>query len=135
MAAGSKVQVPEYLKKQGSLKNAGIDEVIVFCVNDGAVMMAWAEDQMIEDGGLITFMADARCELSRAMGMVIDPSLVPPLGNPRCKRFCCYIDDGTIKIWNVSEEEGDPAGDNDPAGPIAAKTRAPAMLAAIAGCS
>jgi 2-Cys peroxiredoxin 5 len=56
MAAGSKVQVPEYLKKQGSLKNAGIDEVIVFCVNDGAVMMAWAEDQMIEDGGLITFI-------------------------------------------------------------------------------
>ena len=67
---------------------------------------------MIEDGGLITFMADARCELTRAMGMVIDPSLVKALGNPRCKRFCCYIDDGTIKVWHVSEAEGDPAGDN-----------------------
>jgi peroxiredoxin len=129
------VQVPEYLKKQGSLKAAGIDEVIVYCVNDGAVMMAWAEDQMIEDGGLITFMADARCELTRAMGMVIDPSLVKALGNPRCKRFCCYIDDGTIKVWHVSEAEGDPAGDNDPEGPIAAKTRAPAMLEAIAACT
>ena len=54
-------------------------------------MMAWAEDQMIEDGGLITFMADTRCELSRALGMVTDPSLVKALGNPRCKRFCLYI--------------------------------------------
>ena len=89
----------------------------------------------IEDGGLITFMADARCELTRAMGMVINPAEVMALGNPRCKRFCCYLEDGVVKVWNVSEDAGDPAGDNDPEGPIAAKTRAPAMLAAIEALS
>jgi peroxiredoxin len=31
----------------------------VFCVNDGAVMMAWAKDQKIE-GSNITFLADTR---------------------------------------------------------------------------
>ena len=46
------MQVPEYLQKQGSLKAKGIDEVIIFCVNDGAVMMAWAEDQMVRNDRL-----------------------------------------------------------------------------------
>jgi 2-Cys peroxiredoxin 5 len=58
------VQVPEYLKKQGSLKAAGIDEVIVYCVNDGAVMDGWAKDQMVEDS-MITFLADPRSELTQ----------------------------------------------------------------------
>jgi 2-Cys peroxiredoxin 5 len=123
--------VPEYLKMQGSLKAAKIDEVIVYCVNDGAVMEAWEENQMADDSDLVNFMADARCELTRALGMVIDPTLVAALGNPRAKRFCLYIDDGTIKVWAVSEADGDPAGDNEPDGPIAAKTRAPAILEAI----
>jgi len=30
---------------QDALKEAGVDEVIVWCVNDGAVMSAWADDQ------------------------------------------------------------------------------------------
>ena len=30
-----------------ALTALGIDEVIVFCVNDGAVMSAWAEDQKV----------------------------------------------------------------------------------------
>ena len=57
------MQVPEYLKMQGSLKAAKIDEVIVYCVNDGAVMEAWEENQMADDSDLVNFMADARCEL------------------------------------------------------------------------
>jgi hypothetical protein len=31
-------QVPGYLESQDALKEAGIDEIIVYCVNDGAVM-------------------------------------------------------------------------------------------------
>lgn len=34
--------MPEYLEQQGALKEAGVDEVIVYCVNDGAVMMGCA---------------------------------------------------------------------------------------------
>ena len=33
---------------QKALKAKGIDEVIVVCVNDGAVMQAWADDQGVE---------------------------------------------------------------------------------------
>ena len=36
-------QVPEYLEKQDALKAAGVDEVIVYCVNDGAVMLGWEQ--------------------------------------------------------------------------------------------
>jgi hypothetical protein len=31
-------QVPGYLESQDALKEAGIEEIIVYCVNDGAVM-------------------------------------------------------------------------------------------------
>jgi hypothetical protein len=46
-------------------------------------------------------------------------------------RRCRYIDNGTIEACNVSEAPGDPAGDNEPDGPVTAKTRAPAMLALV----
>ena len=32
---------------QASLKEKGIDEVIVYCVDNGAVMDAWADDQAL----------------------------------------------------------------------------------------
>ena len=32
---------------QAELKEKGIDEVLVICVNDGAVMQAWAADQKV----------------------------------------------------------------------------------------
>jgi peroxiredoxin len=62
--------VPGYLEKQAALKAAGIDEVLVYCVNDGAVMKAWAANQGVE-GSMITFLADTRRELTEALGMVM----------------------------------------------------------------
>jgi 2-Cys peroxiredoxin 5 len=73
---------------QDALKAKGIDEVLVYCVNDGAVMSGWAKDQGVE-GTMITFLGDTRSELTRALGMVLDdPGPMGVLGNPRCKRFC-----------------------------------------------
>jgi len=37
--------VPGYVAAAKDLKELGIDEVIIYCVNDGAVMDAWAEDR------------------------------------------------------------------------------------------
>lgn len=106
--------MPGYLEAEDSLKERGIDEVIVYCVNDGAVMKAWAEDQGVEDT-MVTFMADTRRELTDALGMVMDhPGPLSVLGNQRSKRFAMYLDDGKIKAWNVSEGPDDPAGDSDP---------------------
>ena len=42
----------------------------MYCVNDGAVMAAWAESQGVE-GSMITFLADTRSELTRALGVVL----------------------------------------------------------------
>jgi peroxiredoxin len=51
----SSIQVPGYLKNQDALKEAGIDAVVVYSVNDGAVMNAWANDQGIQGSNLIFF--------------------------------------------------------------------------------
>mmetsp|Transcript_26634 Transcript_26634/g.57981 ORF Transcript_26634/g.57981 Transcript_26634/m.57981 type:complete len:93 (-) Transcript_26634:389-667(-) len=77
-------------------------------------MTAWAKDQKIE-GSNITFLADTRCELTKALGVVMDhPGPMEVLGNLRCKRFSMYVEDGEIKIINISEGPNDPAGDSDP---------------------
>lgn len=51
--------------------DAGIDEVLVLCVNDGAVMQAWAKDLKVA-GTMVTLLADTRSELTKALGMVLD---------------------------------------------------------------
>jgi 2-Cys peroxiredoxin 5 len=110
------VQVPGYLEQQDALKAAGIDEVLVYCVNDGAVMKAWAEDQGVEDS-MITFMGDPAGAFTGGLSpsKVLDhPGPVSVLGGPRCKRFAMYVDDGVVKYEAVSEGPDDPAGDSDP---------------------
>ena len=66
----------------------------MYCVNDGAVMAAWAESQGVK-GSMLTFLADTRSELTRALGVVLDhPGPMSVLGNPRSKRFAMYLDAG-----------------------------------------
>jgi len=122
------VQVPGYLSKQEELKQKGIDEVLVYCVNDGAVMKAWAKDQKVE-GSIIRFLADTRCQFTRKIGMsMLHPGPKGALGNIRCKRFVLVVEDGVVKNVEVSEALDDPAGDNDPEGPVTAKTRVEHIL-------
>ena len=40
-------QIPNYKENQDALRQVGIDAVIVYCVNDAAVMQAWAKDQKV----------------------------------------------------------------------------------------
>jgi len=77
-------------------------------------MTAWAKAQGVE-GSMITFLGDPGSELTNALGMVLDhEGPMSVLGNPRCKRFSMFIDNGSIKTVNVAAEDGDPAGDNKP---------------------
>jgi len=74
----------------------------VYCVNDGAVMEGWAKDQQIE-GSMISFMADTRSELTKALDLVLDAQpAMAVLGNPRCKRFAIVVDNGIIKALTVA---------------------------------
>jgi len=102
------------LSKQTELKAKGVSDVLVYCVNDGAVMTGWAKDQGVA-GSMITFLGDPRSELTKALGLVMDdPGPMSVLGNARCKRHSILVDDGIIKTINVAAAEGDPAGDTDP---------------------
>lgn len=108
------MQVPGYLENQDALKEAGIEEVIVYCVNDGAVMRAWAEDQRV-GGSMITFMGDPTREFTTACGMELNhpgPESKGIIG--RCKRWAMYVDNSVVKYVAVSEAEDDPAGDDNP---------------------
>jgi len=96
------------------LKEMGVSDVLVYCVNDGAVMDGWAKDQGV-GGSIIKFLGDPRSEVTEALGLVLnDAGPMSVLGYPRCKRFSMFIDDGVIKSINVCEKPDDPAGDNDP---------------------
>mmetsp|Transcript_52912 Transcript_52912/g.136897 ORF Transcript_52912/g.136897 Transcript_52912/m.136897 type:complete len:183 (+) Transcript_52912:96-644(+) len=95
-------QVPSYLAMQAELKAKGVDEVLVYCVNDGAVMEGWAKDQKVA-GSMITFLADPRSELTKALNLVLDePPVMAVLGNPRCQRFAIVVENGIIKDLAVA---------------------------------
>lgn len=102
------------MEQEAELKAKGVTDVLVYCVNDGAVMTAWANDQFI-DGTIVKMLGDPRSELTQALGLVLDhPGPMSVLGTPRCKRFSMLIDDGVIKTINVAGTEDDPAGDDNP---------------------
>ena len=116
-------QVPGYLESQDAIKEAGIDEIIVFCVNDGAVMTAWAKDQGTEES-MISMFGDPTGAFTKAVGMELTAD--GPIGKGligRSKRFAMLVDDGEIKDLAIAESEFDPAGDDFPE-----KTLAPALL-------
>lgn len=94
----------------------------MYCVNDGAVMKAWAADQGITADSLITFMADPRSELTSALSMGMDhPGPASLFGQSRSKRFSALAVDGVFKIVNVAEGPDDPAGDTDPSNSLCEK--------------
>jgi len=77
-------------------------------------MKAWEKKQGTE-GSILTLLGDPRSVLTKALGVVLDhPGPMSVLGNPRCKRFSMFIDDGIIKSINVAAAADDPAGDARP---------------------
>jgi peroxiredoxin len=65
------VQVPTYFEHQDTLKQLGIENVIIYSVNDSAVVGIWNK-QLVEAYGkpntLVTFMADPTGDFTRACG-------------------------------------------------------------------
>lgn len=64
-------QVMTYLEQQDALKQLGIENVIIYSVNDSAVVGIWNK-QRVEAYGksntLVTFMADPASDFTRACG-------------------------------------------------------------------
>jgi len=123
----SNVQVPGYLKKVDDLKAVGVDELIIFCANDGAVMDAWAKDQDCENHDFIKFMADPTGAFIKSLDIELNHP--GPQGKGlygRGKRTAIYFVNGIAKVVRVAEKIDDPAGDDFPD-----VTLAEAMIEAI----
>jgi peroxiredoxin len=120
-------QIPNYLENQDALREkCGIDSVIVYFVNDAAVMQAWAKDQKI-GLSMLKLMGDPTGTLTKALDMeMTHPGPVSKGLLGRCKRHAIYAENGIIKVVHIAEKEGDPAGDADPT-----VTLAEAMMEAI----
>ena len=67
------------------LKAAGVDEVVIYCVNDPAVMQAWSEDQGVK--GIVTMMGDPAAEFTKA----IDLEMVSQAGVLHVSTFCSLL--------------------------------------------
>ena len=106
--------MPGYLAKQSELKAKGVTDVIVYCVNDCAVMDAWGRDLKIE-GSMLSFYGDSASLLTKEIGMELtDSRVMAALGNPRCKRHAIIVDDMEVKEVFVAAAEDDRAGDGKP---------------------
>jgi len=105
--------VPEYFEKQEELTSLGVEEIIVFSVNDVSVMGAYAKE-MKSEGTMIKFLADPHAEFTKALCMELTHPAADQLGFlNRCKRFAIYVVDGDIKFFKVSYAEDDPVGAED----------------------
>lgn len=88
--------------------------MIIYAVNDAAVMTAWAKDQGTEGSG-IKLLGDPAMELTKKLGVILDhpgPSAKGII--KRCQRFSMYVNDCKIKIFNLAAKDDDPAGDDHP---------------------
>jgi len=92
-----------------------VSKVLIYCVNDGAVMKAWSQVQGVPEGSIVQLVADTRSEVTKSLDVVLDhPGVMGVLGNPRCKRFAMIVDDGVVRTINIAASEDDPAGDARP---------------------
>jgi 2-Cys peroxiredoxin 5 len=108
-------QVPGYLENVDAIQALGIDEVLIYAVNDGAVMQAWAENQGVPEDSIIKLMGDPYGEVTEKLDMELTHAGPKSIGLiNRCKRFALYVVDGVVEIVRVAEAEDDPAGDDFP---------------------
>jgi peroxiredoxin len=122
--ASNKV-VPSYLENQAALKEQGIEEVIFYSVNDGAVMRSWF-NATGANGTMSQMFGDPSGEFTRDCGMeLVDPDLAAKGLIGRSKAFAMHVVSCVVQHVAVCE-------DNDPFGDaIPEAVCAPAMLEAI----
>jgi 2-Cys peroxiredoxin 5 len=120
----------------------GVDDVIIYCVNDGAVMEAWAinqgvsttqlelnsngkeeedddddddDDDSFSSSSIIHLFGDPYGEVTESLDMELTAAGPKMKGLvQRCKRFALYIVNGKVEIKRIAEADNDPAGDDYP---------------------
>ena len=88
------------------MKAKGIDEVLVYCVNDMAVMQAWFDDMMIKPSSIVTPLADPTRSFTKALDLEMEGT-PPQLGYVRSKRFAAVFEEIGIETKSDLREATD----------------------------
>ena len=85
--------VPSLVRTAPALAEKGVDEIIIFVVNDPQATRAWAQFTGADKAGL-TVLADPASALTQALEMCYD---APAAGMyRRCTRFSSVVEDGVV---------------------------------------
>jgi hypothetical protein len=60
------------MEAEQQLQRLGIDEILVYCVNDGAVMKGWQESFKLEDDDYVKLLGDPAGSFTRQLGLEMD---------------------------------------------------------------
>lgn len=92
--------IPQFVANASTLKDKGVDRIVVLAVNDHHVMKVWGE--ALGGAGKIDFVADGEGKYARALGLEVD---IPGLGK-RVRRFSALVRDGVVATLNFEPEGG-----------------------------
>lgn len=95
--------LPSLIRTAPDLKAKGIDEIIVFSVNDPQVMKAWGEATGATKAG-ITLLVDPECKFTESLGLRFDAPMAGMIA--RCTRFAAIVEDGVVKTLKFEEGLG-----------------------------
>ncbi len=92
--------IPQFIANAATIKDRGVDRIVVMAVNDHHVMKSWSE--ALSGVGKVEFIADGDGDYARALGLEV---AIPGLGK-RVKRFSMLVDDGVVKSINFEPDGG-----------------------------
>ena len=97
-----KSHAPGYIADAQKYREKGVDDIVCITVNDAFVAGAWAE--ALGANGKVRILADAKAELTKALGLELDLTAPFGLGGLRTKRFSAYVVDSEIKVLNLEPD-------------------------------
>ena len=94
----SAVHMPSVVSSTQALKENGLDDVVILCVNDPFVMRAWGEYTGANAAGVM-MLADSSAAFTEALGMTFSNPATGLLN--RSRRFSMLVENGMVAILNV----------------------------------
>ncbi|MEH6834783.1 MULTISPECIES: peroxiredoxin [Falsihalocynthiibacter] len=94
----STVHLPSVIASTEALKENGLDDVVILCVNDPFVMRAWGESTGAHDAG-VRMLADSSAAFTEAFNLTFSNPETGLLN--RSRRFSMLVENGVITILNV----------------------------------
>lgn len=94
----SAVHLPSVVASAQTLRDKGVDDVVILCVNDPFVMRAWGQTTGAIAAG-VRMLADSSGAFTEALGMTFSKPAVGLFN--RSRRFSMLVDDGVVEILNV----------------------------------